>query len=163
MNGRPPVLEARGLRVPRAGNNVLDIPELKIYAGEILCLIGPNGAGKTTLLHALNKLIKATAGEIILDGFDDGPRRPPHLYRRNFAMVFQEPLLFSGTVFENVASGLEDTGPEPRRGQRGRRRADGPLRHFAFEKQACPHAFRRRGTAGEPGARLRDGPARAAS
>jgi len=88
----------------------LDIPDLQVPEGKVLSLIGPNGAGKSTLLLALSCLLKSFHGEIIFRGQRVGSNNTVFDYRRNLAMVFQEPLLFDTTVFENVSSGLKIRG-----------------------------------------------------
>lgn len=107
--GDPEVL-LRGvdLLVRRGGATVLDIPDIGVVRGEVLVLIGPNGAGKSTLLLTMAGLVKPARGTLLFraaaignGGFD---------YRRHIAMVFQEPLLFDTTVFENVAAGLKIRG-----------------------------------------------------
>ena len=102
-----PLLEARDLKVLRGGKQVLDIPCLRLHEGEVLSLIGPNGAGKSTLLLALANLLQAATGEIRYRGEAVSAGSAAYLYRRRIAMVFQEPLLFDTTVWENVASGLK--------------------------------------------------------
>ncbi|HPC74635.1 MAG TPA: ABC transporter ATP-binding protein [Syntrophales bacterium] len=99
------ILEARNLKVIRGGSLLVDVPDLAIFEGETLSLIGPNGAGKTTLLQALSFLTKPSGGEILFRGQAVGTNHRALEYRRRLAMVFQEPLLFDTTVFENVASG----------------------------------------------------------
>jgi tungstate transport system ATP-binding protein len=101
-----PILEGRGLRVARSGFSILDIDTILIAEGEVLSLVGPNGAGKTTLLVALCLLTKSLQGSIFFKGKKIGEGISVDTYRRKIAMVFQEPLLFNTTVFENVASGL---------------------------------------------------------
>jgi tungstate transport system ATP-binding protein len=101
-----PILEGRGLRVARSGFSILDIDSILIAEGEVLSLVGPNGAGKTTLLVALCLLTKSLQGSILFKGKEIGEEISIDVYRRKIAMVFQEPLLFNTTVFENVASGL---------------------------------------------------------
>lgn len=101
------VLEGKGLRVSRGGVSVLDVPEVGIAKGEVLALIGPNGAGKTTLLQALSYLLKPVSGELYFKGTKVGSDVSVLEFRRRLAMVFQEPLLFDTTVFNNVASGLK--------------------------------------------------------
>lgn len=102
-----PILTVSGLKVSRGGVPVLDIPELSVQPGEFLSLIGPNGTGKSTLLLSLAGLLKRHSGEIRFHGkaVEDGPGLLD--YRRRLAMVFQEPLLFDATVYENVASGMK--------------------------------------------------------
>src|SRR5512136_1056940 len=110
MTGSPPILEARDLEVKRGGVLTLNVPSLSIEQGEILSLIGANGAGKTTLLQALCCLLKLFRGEISFRGERINSSHSALAYRRKLAMVFQEPLLFDTTVFENVASGLRIRG-----------------------------------------------------
>ncbi len=105
-----PILEAKNLKVERGGTLLLDVPSLSIDKGEILALIGPNGAGKTTLLQTLSYLSKPFQGEIFFKGENVNSVCPVFEYRRKLAMVFQEPLLFDTTVFNNVASGLKIRG-----------------------------------------------------
>jgi tungstate transport system ATP-binding protein len=104
------ILQARNLRVTRAGVTILDIPELMVREGEVLSLIGPNGAGKTTLLQNVCHLHKRFEGEILFKGKVIGKDYEISDYRQRVAMVFQEPLLFDTTVFKNVASGLKFRG-----------------------------------------------------
>jgi len=106
------ILEINGIKVERAGALLVDVPSLQIERGELLSLIGPNGAGKTTLLLTLAGLMKPTTGEISFRGRMIGSDVSIFDYRRNLAVVFQEPLLFNTTVFKNVASGLTIRGME---------------------------------------------------
>ncbi|NWF92122.1 MAG: ABC transporter ATP-binding protein [Syntrophaceae bacterium] len=107
INQLVPILEAKDLEVERGGVLILSIPFLSIQQGETLSLIGPNGAGKTTLLQTLSYLLKPFQGEILFRGEVVNSNCPVFEYRRKLAMVFQEPLLFDTTVFNNVASGLK--------------------------------------------------------
>jgi len=102
----PPILEIKSLQVRKGGILILDIPALQIEEGELLSLIGPNGAGKSTLLQTLASLTKVSAGEIVFKGERVAADHGGFAYRRRLSMVFQDPLLFDTTVFENVASGL---------------------------------------------------------
>jgi tungstate transport system ATP-binding protein len=106
MTSGKSILEANNLQVKRGGVSVLDISYLGVPEGKVLCLIGPNGAGKSSLLLALSCLLKSWQGEIIFRGKKVGSSYTVFDYRRHLAMVFQEPLLFDTTVFENVAAGL---------------------------------------------------------
>lgn len=107
MGEQMPILEVKNLEVKRGGTNILNIPFLSIQKGEILSLIGPNGAGKTTLLQTLSHLLKPHQGEIFFAGEKVDSNHSIFEFRRKLSMVFQEPLLFDTTVFENVASGLK--------------------------------------------------------
>ncbi len=102
-----PILEGKDLLVARAGFSILDINAISIAEGEVLSLVGPNGAGKTTLLVALCLLTKTLQGNVFFRNQKIGEEIPVDVYRKKIAMVFQEPLLFDTTVFENVASGLK--------------------------------------------------------
>ncbi len=102
------ILEMRNILVERRGRPVLEIPSFSVYRKEIVSLIGPNGAGKTTLLHAVMHLVKA-GGNIYFLG-EKAPEKNLHIYRRNFALVMQEPMLFNSSVYNNVASGLKIRG-----------------------------------------------------
>lgn len=101
------LLQAEGLLVRRGGVTVLDIVELGVCKGEVLTLVGPNGAGKSTLLLTLAGLLKSFQGRFLFGGVEI---TDVFAYRRRVAMVFQEPLLFDATVFDNVASGLKIRG-----------------------------------------------------
>jgi tungstate transport system ATP-binding protein len=110
MNAESPILEIRNLEVKRGGVAVLNIPHLDVPDGKVMSLIGPNGAGKSTLLLALSRLLKSVQGDIVFRGQTIDENHSLLAYRRKIAMVFQEPLLFDTTVFENVASGLKIRG-----------------------------------------------------
>lgn len=110
MAEHAPILEVKNLEVNRGGAVLVRVPSLFIHEGEILSLIGPNGAGKTTLLQTLSYLLKPFQGEILFRGNRIGTNHSVLEYRRRLAMVFQEPLLFDTTVFNNVASGLKIRG-----------------------------------------------------
>ena len=110
MSESIPILEAKNIEVERGGMLILHVPSLLIQEGEILSLIGPNGAGKTTLLQALSYLLKPFQGGIFFRGKKVEANHSVLEYRRKLAMVFQEPLLFDSTVFNNVASGLKIRG-----------------------------------------------------
>jgi tungstate transport system ATP-binding protein len=102
------LLHVENLLVRRGGVTVLDIPALDLFSGQVLALIGPNGAGKSTLLLTLAGLLKPARGSLLFRGEKIG--NGGFDYRRHIAMVFQEPLLFDTTVFENVATGLKIRG-----------------------------------------------------
>jgi tungstate transport system ATP-binding protein len=110
MNPSSKVIEAENLKVVRGRVEILDIPSFYLAAGEILSLIGPNGSGKSSLLLTLNCLLKPHTGRILFRGREIGSNQEVLDYRRKIALVFQEPLLFDTTVFNNVASGLKIRG-----------------------------------------------------
>jgi tungstate transport system ATP-binding protein len=123
------ILEAKSLKVIRGGSLLVDVAELAIQEGETLSLIGPNGAGKTTLLQALSFLMKPSAGKILFRGQSVGTDYGALEFRRNLAMVFQEPLLFDTTVYGNVVSGLKIRGTS---GAEARRIVEAQLERFGI-------------------------------
>ena len=123
MQASAGLLEARAITIRRGGYPVIDIPALAVERGKVISLIGPNGSGKSTLLLALASLLKPYQGSIFFQGQPVDSSAARAAYRRKLAMVFQEPLLFDATVFENVAAGLKI---------RGRSRAE---IHQAVEEQ----------------------------
>jgi len=82
------------------------IEGLEVFRGEVFCLLGPTGAGKSTLLRILAGLARAESGSVEFDGVvQEGGGWPLELERR-ITLVFQRPLLLSGTVRSNVEYGL---------------------------------------------------------
>jgi subfamily B ATP-binding cassette protein MsbA len=78
-----------------------------IEAGEIVALVGPSGAGKTTIVNLVPRFYEPQSGRITLDGIDLAQLRLRAL-RDAIAIVPQEPLLFSGTIAENIRYGRLD-------------------------------------------------------
>jgi len=101
-----PIIRVENLKLVKGYRSILDIPHLSIYPQEVVSLIGPNGAGKSTLFQLLAFLEKPTAGRVFFHGRQAGPGSGSMEIRRQMAMVFQDPLLVSGSVFDNVALGL---------------------------------------------------------
>jgi tungstate transport system ATP-binding protein len=89
---------------------VLRVDQLSFGSGRIYGVMGPSGAGKSTLLRLLNMLDIPTTGRILYRGRDMSRHRPRLELQRRMAMVFQKPVLFVGTVFDNVAYGLKVRG-----------------------------------------------------
>ena len=82
--------------------SVLRDISFEIQAGTCLGIAGTTGAGKTTLVSLLTRFYDPTAGEILLDGVDLRDYKLADL-RNQFAIVLQEPVLFSTSVAENIA------------------------------------------------------------
>lgn len=94
----------------------LDVPVLKgvdlhIRPGEKIALVGPSGAGKSTIVQLLLQFYKISEGHIKVDGQDIN-NMDLNDYRRNFAIVPQEVLLFGGTIKENILYGKPDATPD---------------------------------------------------
>ncbi|NLM43696.1 MAG: phosphate ABC transporter ATP-binding protein [Clostridiales bacterium] len=87
--------------------NVLNIEALDIHKNKITALIGPSGAGKSTLLHLLNGIEAPSSGNIWLEDKKIEQKDMDLDIRRSMVMVFQKPVVFSATVYENLAYGLK--------------------------------------------------------
>ena len=101
-------LSLRDIVVRRRKTEVLRVPELDVYEGEVLAVIGPNGAGKTTLLQTLDLLERPAQGEVLYEGAST--RWHGLAIRRRMALMMQDPLLLRRSVAENVAAGLRMRG-----------------------------------------------------
>ena len=103
-----PLFDIRDLAMIYEGRSVLDLKRLSLERGEIVTLLGPNGAGKTTLLEILAFLLQPTEGRIRFDGVEvDYAAAGLLSLRRRVALVPQHPILFTTTVFKNVAFPLK--------------------------------------------------------
>lgn len=81
---------------------VLDDVSFRVLPGRRMGIVGATGAGKTTLVSLLGRFYDPGTGRILLDGVDLRDYRLADL-RRQFAMVLQEPVLFSASIAENIA------------------------------------------------------------
>jgi ATP-binding cassette subfamily B protein len=84
------------------GRPVLEGVSFEIPPGTHVAIAGPTGAGKTTLVSLLMRFYDPTSGAVLLDGTDARDLRLADL-RRQFAIVLQEPVLFSTSIAENIA------------------------------------------------------------
>jgi ABC-type bacteriocin/lantibiotic exporter with double-glycine peptidase domain len=85
--------------------------DFELPAGSRVALIGPNGSGKTTLLHLLCGFYRPRAGRLLADAhpYDDIDISE---LRESIGVVMQDPILFSGTIFENLVYGTPTATPE---------------------------------------------------
>ena len=81
---------------------VLHDISFEVEPGTRVGIVGTTGAGKTTLVSLLTRFYDPTAGQILLDGVDLREYRLADL-RNQFALVLQEPVLFSTSIAENIA------------------------------------------------------------
>ena len=79
--------------------------------GQTVAIVGPTGAGKTTLVNLLMRFYEIDAGRITVDGIDTRDLTRDDL-RRTFGMVLQDAWLFSGTIRDNIAYGIDDVSEE---------------------------------------------------
>jgi ABC transporter fused permease/ATP-binding protein len=88
----------------RRGQAVLTDVNLRIEPGEVVALVGPSGAGKSTILSLLYRFHDVDAGRVLFEGVDVRDLKLADL-RHSLAMVAQEPVLFSGSIRDNIAYG----------------------------------------------------------
>ncbi|VVD04759.1 unnamed protein product [Leptidea sinapis] len=92
---------------------------LKINAGETVALVGGSGCGKSTLLQLLQRAYRPDSGCITVDGHQLNSLHLNH-FRTRIGVVGQEPVLFSGTIRENITFGISDRGASLSGGQKQR-------------------------------------------
>jgi ABC-type multidrug transport system fused ATPase/permease subunit len=92
-------------------DDFLQAVDLELPAGSRVALIGPNGSGKTTLLHLLCGFYRPRAGRLLADAHPYDEIDISEL-RESIGVVMQDPILFSGTIFENLVYGTPAATPE---------------------------------------------------
>ena len=86
------------------GQTVLREVELAAAAGETVALVGPTGAGKSTLAGLIPRFFDPQRGRVTVDGADVRTLQL-HSLRAQIAIVPQEPIVFEGSIFDNIAYG----------------------------------------------------------
>lgn len=92
--------------------DIVDIPHLDIPSGKVTCIVGRSGSGKTTTLRMLNRMISPDTGTILYKGTPISEIDPVRL-RRQVVMLPQTPVMFDGTIRDNLLIGLEFSEREP--------------------------------------------------
>ncbi|MFZ3166656.1 MAG: ATP-binding cassette domain-containing protein [Candidatus Methanoperedens sp.] len=90
----------------RVKTQILGSLDLKVNKGELVTIMGASGSGKSTLLRLINRLSEIDSGIILLNGNDIRSHVPMEL-RRKIGMVFQVPIVFKGSVRDNLAFGIK--------------------------------------------------------
>lgn len=99
-----------------APGGVLEGLSFKAFAGEVVALVGATGSGKSTALTLVPRFYSPTSGRILL-GREDIADMPLPVLRAQTAFVFEEAVLFSGTVRQNVLMGVRGEYSEEELGQ----------------------------------------------
>ena len=84
---------------------------LKIKKGETVAFVGQSGAGKSTLINLVIGFLRPQSGKILIDG-NDLEEINLRSYRKHIAVVPQTPILFTGTLRENITYGFDDVSEE---------------------------------------------------
>ncbi|MEO8538608.1 MAG: ABC transporter ATP-binding protein [bacterium] len=106
-------VEFRDVRFGYAMNNIEVIKglNLHIHEGEHVALVGPTGAGKSTIISLLARFYDVTDGAVLVDGHDIRQVTMRSL-RRQMGIVLQDPVIFIGTIRENIAFGRPEATDE---------------------------------------------------
>jgi phosphate transport system ATP-binding protein len=110
--GARPKMAARNLDFYYNGFHALKSVNFEIAEKRVTALIGPSGCGKSTLLRVFNRIYalypgQRATGSVLLDGENVlDARYPINRLRSKVGMVFQKPVPFPMTIFENVAYGI---------------------------------------------------------
>jgi ATP-binding cassette subfamily B (MDR/TAP) protein 1 len=89
----------------RPDTAVLKGVSIEIPAGKTTAIIGPSGSGKSTIVSLIERFYDPTGGKLLLDGHDISTLNVKWL-RKQMALVSQEPVLFSASIYDNIAHGL---------------------------------------------------------
>ena len=95
------------LRLSEMGRPLFNKLNLSIQKGEKVAIVGRSGSGKTSLVKLMVGLLAPETGTVMINGADIRQFARADLFR-TVGTVFQEPWLFSGTLFDNVALGQSD-------------------------------------------------------
>lgn len=80
---------------------------LHVKPGEKVAIVGPTGGGKTTIVNLLMRFYDPTSGHVLVDGKNTADMSRSDV-REMFGMVLQDTMLFSGSVYDNIAYGKQD-------------------------------------------------------
>jgi ATP-binding cassette subfamily B protein len=89
------------------GEPVLEGVDLVAEPGQTVALLGATGSGKSTLVHLIPRFYDVDRGQVTLDGVDVR-QMPLHQLRTHVGVALQEPVLFSGTIRDNIRYGRPD-------------------------------------------------------
>ena len=92
---------------PQRSATVLRNLSISISQGQFAAFVGPSGCGKSTMISLLERFYDPTTGRIIFANKDIA-LLSPRLYRNQVSLVQQEPVLFQGSIRDNIALGVDD-------------------------------------------------------
>ncbi|QPC47836.1 ABC transporter ATP-binding protein [Mangrovibacillus cuniculi] len=101
------MFEIRDLRY----KDIIHIPSMNIPSKSIISIVGPSGSGKSTFLRLLTHLITPTKGKVLYHN-EDLKEMDPISIRKKILMVPQSPVMFDGTIKDNLLIGLKFTEQE---------------------------------------------------
>lgn len=122
-------IQLKGVRFSYGPRRALDGLTLELPMGKVTALVGPSGGGKSTVTSLLLRFEKPQEGQLLLDGVDADCYQAASA-RAQFALVTQEPLLFSGTVLDNLRFGRPDATLEEVQAAARVANADGFIRNL---------------------------------
>jgi len=105
------VVQFDGVQFSYDGSPDLVDINLTVPAGQVVALVGPSGAGKSTFVSLIPRFYEVSGGSLSIDGVDVREVSKSEL-RDNIALVSQHPLLFSGTIAENIFIGRPGSSEE---------------------------------------------------
>jgi ATP-binding cassette subfamily B protein len=95
----------------RPDHRALNDVSFAVQPGDAVALVGPSGAGKSTVFQLLLRFFDPQEGRVLFDGVNIAEADPREL-RANVALVAQDPVIFSGTIFDNIRYGRPDASPD---------------------------------------------------
>ncbi|HJF16274.1 MAG TPA: ABC transporter ATP-binding protein/permease [Globicatella sulfidifaciens] len=106
-----PKVEFKDIKFSYTDEPLIQDFNLKAPRDKMVAIVGPTGAGKTTIINLLERFYDPQGGHIYLDGKDTRSMTRDTL-RKHIAIVLQDTWLFTGTIFENIKYGNENTSDE---------------------------------------------------
>ncbi|MFC0019938.1 ABC transporter ATP-binding protein [Roseibacillus persicicus] len=104
-------VEFRDVRFSYGDEEVLTGVNARIESGQTVALVGESGGGKTTFANMIPRFYEVSSGSVIIDGVDVRDYSKREL-RNRIALVPQMPVLFRGTIYENILMGRPDASEE---------------------------------------------------
>jgi ATP-binding cassette subfamily B (MDR/TAP) protein 1 len=105
VHGQLTLRDIRHIYPSRPEVTVLDRVSLEFEAGKVTALVGASGSGKSTIVGIIERFYDPVGGSALLDGRDISTLNVGWL-RRQIGLVGQEPVLFAGSIFDNIRHGL---------------------------------------------------------